>query len=514
MTTAKTFGNLIDGEWVPSKTGRTFTDHNPSDTRQIVATFPDSGAEDIAAAVEAATRAFRSWRLVPAPKRGEIVFRMGEILARRKEELARAMALEMGKPLSEARGDVQEGIDVCFHIGGEGRRLHGFTTPSELPDKTCYTTRQPVGVCGLIAPWNFPLAIPSWKLIPALVCGNTVVLKPSSDAPLLAWHLASIAVEAGAPRGVVNFVTGTGAAAGEAITRHPGVTLVSFTGSSETGRRVAIACAEGHKRVSLEMGGKNALLVCDDADLDLAVDGALWGAFGTAGQRCTATSRVIVDRAVHDGFVRRLVERTRALRAGDPLDERHDLGPLVSQAQLEKVGKYVGIGLEEGAKLACGGTRLEEGALQHGFFFAPTVFTGVTPSMRIAREEIFGPVVSVLAADGFDAAIRMANDTVYGLSSAIYTRDVNRAFRAARDLEAGITYINSSTIGAETHLPFGGTKQTGNGHREGSAATAIEIFTEWKTVYVDHSGRLQKAQIDNNGPDRGASAPRRGDAAS
>ncbi|HYV19002.1 MAG TPA: aldehyde dehydrogenase family protein [Verrucomicrobiae bacterium] len=514
MTTAKTFGNLIDGEWVPSKSGRTFTDHNPSDTRQIVATFPDSGAEDIASAVEAAARAFRSWRLVPAPKRGEIVFRMGEILARRKEELARAMALEMGKPLSEARGDVQEGIDVCFHIGGEGRRLHGFTTPSELPDKTCYTTRQPVGVCGLIAPWNFPLAIPSWKLIPALVCGNTVVLKPSSDAPLLAWHLASIAVEAGVPRGVVNVVTGTGAAAGEAITRHPGVTLVSFTGSSETGRRVAIACAEGHKRVSLEMGGKNALLVCDDADLDLAVDGALWGAFGTAGQRCTATSRVIVDGAVHDEFVRRLVDRARALRAGDPLDERNDLGPLVSEAQRRKVEQYVAIGRDEGARLACGGTRLEEGALQHGFFFAPTVFTGVTPSMRIAREEIFGPVVSVLACAGFDEAIRMANDTVYGLSSAVYTRDVNRAFRAARDLEAGITYINSSTIGAETHLPFGGTKQTGNGHREGSAATAIEIFTEWKTVYVDHSGRLQKAQIDNNGPDRGASAPRRGDAAS
>jgi acyl-CoA reductase-like NAD-dependent aldehyde dehydrogenase len=498
MTAAKTFGNLIDGEWVPSKSGRTFTDHNPSDTRQIVATFPDSGAEDIAAAVEAAARAFRTWRLVPAPKRGEIVFRIGEILARRKEDLARAMAQEMGKPLREARGDVQEGIDVCFHIGGEGRRLHGFTTPSELPDKTCFTTRQPVGVCGLIAPWNFPLAIPSWKLIPALVCGNTVVLKPASDAPLLAWHLAAIAVEAGVPRGVVNLVTGTGSAAGEAMTRHPDVTLVSFTGSSETGRRVAIACAEGHKRVSLEMGGKNALLVCDDADLDLAVDGALWGAFGTAGQRCTATSRIIADRSVYDELVRRLVERARALRVGDPLDERNDMGPLVSEAQRDKVENYIEIGRGEGATLACGGTRLEDGARGHGFYLAPTVMTRVQPSMRIAREEIFGPVVSVLAADGFDQAIRMANDTVYGLSSAIYTRDVNRAFRAARDLEAGITYINSSTIGAETHLPFGGTKQTGNGHREGSASTAIEIFTEWKTVYVDHSGRLQKAQIDNN----------------
>ena len=495
---AQPFRNLIDGEWVPARGGRTFEDRSPSDTRTLVAEFPDSTAEDVAAAVEAAARAFRSWRLVPAPKRGEIVFRMGEILTRRKEELARAMALEMGKPLREARGDVQEGIDVCYHIGGEGRRLHGFTTPSELPDKTCSTIRQPVGVCGLIAPWNFPLAIPSWKLIPALVCGNTVVLKPASAAPLLARHLAAIAQEAGAPRGVVNFVTGTGGAVGEAIVRHPGVTLVSFTGSSETGRRVAVACAEGFKRVSLEMGGKNALVVCDDADLDLAVDGSLWGAFGTAGQRCTATSRIIVDARVHDEFVRRLVDRARALNVGDPLDEANDVGPLVSEGQRRTVEEYVAIGRKEGARLACGGERLQDAGRDRGFYFAPTVFAGVEPQMRIAREEIFGPVVSVLRADGFEEALRLANDTDYGLSSAIYTRDVNRAFRAARDLETGITYVNSSTIGAETHLPFGGTKRTGNGHREGSAATAIEIFTEWKTIYVDHSGRLQKAQIDNN----------------
>jgi len=496
--TSQPFRNLIDGEWVPARSGRTFEDLSPADTRTLVGEFPDSSAEDVAAAVEAAARAFRSWRLVPAPKRGEIVFRMGDILARRKEDLARAMAQEMGKPLREARGDVQEGIDVCYHIGGEGRRLHGFTTPSELPDKTCFTMRQPVGVCGLIAPWNFPLAIPSWKLIPALVCGNAVVLKPASAAPLLAWHLAAIAQEAGAPRGVVNFVTGAGGAVGEAIVRHPGTALVSFTGSSDTGRRVAIACAEGFKRVSLEMGGKNALIVCDDADLDLAVDGALWGAFGTAGQRCTATSRIVVDQRVHDEFVRRLVERAGALRVGDPLDDSNDVGPLVSDGQRRTVEEYVAIGRKEGARLACGGVRLEDGGRERGFFFAPTVFTGVEPGMRIAREEIFGPVVSVLRADGFEEALRIANDTEYGLSSAIYTRDVDRAFRAARDLEAGITYVNSSTIGAETHLPFGGTKRTGNGHREGSAATAIEIFTEWKTVYVDHSGRLQKAQIDNN----------------
>jgi aldehyde dehydrogenase (NAD+) len=495
---AAPFRNLIDGEWVESSTGRLLDDRNPAGPDDLVGRFQDSSAKDVEAAVAAAARAFKSWRLVPAPKRAEHVFRMGALLAERKETLALEMAREMGKPLKEARGDVQEAVDVCYYIAGEGRRLHGFTTPSELPDKSCFTTRQPVGVCALITPWNFPMAIPSWKLIPALVCGNTVVLKPATPAPLLAWRLAAIAVEAGVPRGVVNLVTGSGEAVGEALLAHPDVALVSFTGSSETGRRIAVACAEGFKRVSLEMGGKNALIVCDDARLDLAVEGSLWGAFGTAGQRCTATSRVIVDASVHDAFVRALVERARGLRVGDPRDEANDVGPLVSEAQLRKVEEHVRRGREEGARLACGGERLTGQAQDRGFYFAPTVFTGVAPSMSLAREEIFGPVLSVLAAAGFDEALELANDTVYGLSSAIYTQDVNRAFRAARDLDAGITYVNSSTIGAETHLPFGGTRRTGNGHREGAAETALEIFTEWKTVYVDWSGRLQKAQIDNN----------------
>jgi aldehyde dehydrogenase (NAD+) len=498
LATAAALRNLIGGEWVEAKTGRLFDDRNPADPDDRVAQFQDSSPEDVDEAVAAAERAFKSWRLVPAPKRAEHVFRMGALLAGRKETLALEMAREMGKPLKEAGGDVQEAIDVCYYIAGEGRRLHGFTTPSELPDKSCFTTRQPVGVCALITPWNFPMAIPSWKLIPALVCGNTVVLKPATPAPLLAWRLAEIAVEAGVPKGVVNLVTGSGEGVGAALLVHPEVALVSFTGSSETGRRIAVACAEGWKRVSLEMGGKNALIVCDDARLDLAVEGALWGAFGTAGQRCTATSRVIVDRKVHDAFVSALVDRARGLRVGDPRDGRNDLGPLVSEAQLGKVEEHVRRGRQEGAHLVCGGERLRGGAHGRGFYFAPTVFTGVEPSMSLAREEIFGPVLSVLAARDLDEALALANDTVYGLSSAIYTQDVNRAFRAARDLDTGITYVNSSTIGAETHLPFGGTRRTGNGHREGAAETALEIFTEWKTVYVDWSGRLQKAQIDNN----------------
>jgi aldehyde dehydrogenase (NAD+) len=448
--------------------------------------------------VDAAARAFKRWRLVPAPKRAEYLFRMGEILVRRKEEYAREMAREMGKPLREARGDVQEAIDVCYYIAGEGRRLCGYTTPSELPNKACYTTRAPIGVCGLITPWNFPMAIPSWKLIPALVCGNTVVLKPATDAPLSAYHLVKVGQEVGLPRGVLNYVTGGGESVGGPLVRHAATSLISFTGSSETGRLIGAACAESFKRVSLEMGGKNALIVMDDARLDLAVDGAAWGAFATAGQRCTATSRIIVHKKVHDEFVRRLVERASALKVGDPLDESVDVGPLVSEAQLKRVMDYVQIGRDEGAEPLLGGVRLTKGEFGRGWFFPPTIFTGVHARMRIAREEIFGPIVCVLPADGLEDALSIANDSPYGLSSSIYTQDVNRAFVAARDLEAGITYVNSSTIGAETHLPFGGTRQTGNGHREGAAITALEIFTEWKTVYVDYSGRLQKAQIDNN----------------
>ena len=498
MSEPKSYRNFIDGEWVESTSGDAIEDRNPADRSEVVGIFQRSGEEDVRGAIEAAIRAFRRWRHTPAPKRAEYLFRMGEILLRRKEEYARAMTREMGKPIKEARGDVQEAIDVCYHVAGEGRRLHGFTTPSELPNKACFTMRVPVGPCGLISPWNFPIAIPSWKLIPALVCGNSVVLKPASDAPLSAYHLVKLCQEVGIPRGVVNYVTGDGATVGGALTRDPGIALISFTGSSESGREVNRACADTFKKVSLEMGGKNAMIVMDDARLDLAVEGALWGAFGTAGQRCTATSRIIVHKKVHDEFVARFAEGAESLKVGDGIDESVQVGPLVNETQLKKVMEYVQIGRDEGADPVFGGVRLTKGEFGRGFFFEPTIFTKVAPGMRIAREEIFGPVVCVLAADGMDDALEIANDTVYGLSSSIYTQDVNRAFRAVRDLETGIAYVNSSTIGAETHLPFGGVKQTGNGHREGSATTAIEIFSEWKSVYVDYSGKLQKAQIDNN----------------
>ncbi len=498
MAEPRAYRNFIDGEWVESGSRRTFDNRNPADRSELLGTFQDSEAEDIEAAVESARRALRRWRLVPAPKRAEYLFRLGEILLRRKEEYAREMTREMGKPLKESRGDVQEAIDVCYYIAGEGRRLHGYTTPSELPNKACYSVRMPVGVCGLLTPWNFPMAIPSWKLIPALVCGDTVVLKPASDAPLSAYHLVKITQEVGIPRGVVNYVTGAGEAAGGALARHSKVDLISFTGSSEVGRQVNLACADGFRRVSLEMGGKNAMIVMDDARLDLAVEGAVWGAFATAGQRCTATSRIIVHKKIYKEFLDKLVERAGRLKVGDGLDESVDLGPLVNERQLKKVMDYLQVGRDEGADPVLGGVRLTKSEYGRGFFFPPTIFTGVTPQMRIAREEIFGPVVCVLAADGLDDALEIANDALYGLSSSIYTQDVNKAFTAARDLDTGITYVNSSTIGAETHLPFGGTRRTGNGHREGAAHTALEIFSEWKTVYVDYSGKLQKAQIDNN----------------
>jgi aldehyde dehydrogenase (NAD+) len=498
MADPKNYRNFIDGEWVESSSGGAIENRSPADRSEILGSFQSSNEEDVRAATDAAARAFRRWRQTPAPKRAEYLFRMGEILVRRKEEYARAMTQEMGKPIREARGDVQEAIDVCYYIAGEGRRLYGLTTPSELPNKTCYSMRAPVGVCGLITPWNFPIAIPSWKLIPALVCGNAIVLKPASDAPLSAYHLVKICQEVGIPRGVVNYVTGSGESVGAALTREPGIALVSFTGSSESGRQVNLACADSFKRVSLEMGGKNAMIVMDDARLDLAVEGALWGAFATAGQRCTATSRIIVHKKVHDEFVSRLAESTANLKVGDGIDESVHVGPLVNESQLKRVMEYVQIGRDEGADPIFGGVRLTKGEYGRGFFFEPTIFTGVSPSMRIAREEIFGPVVCVLAADGLDDALEIANDSLYGLSASIYTQDVNRAFRAARDLETGIAYVNSSTIGAEAHLPFGGVKQTGNGHREGAAHTALEIFSEWKTIYVDYSGKLQKAQIDNN----------------
>ncbi len=492
----KSYKNFIDGKWAASSSGETFDNINPANHKEILGRFQKSNTNDLNKAVKSAVKAQEGWRNLPAPKRGEILFRVGELLTKHKESLARDMTREMGKVLNETRGDVQEAIDLTYYTAGEGRRLLGETVPSELNNKFCMTVRMPVGVVAAITPWNFPIAIPSWKLIPALVCGNTVVFKPASDTPLSAYRFVKLFEEAGLPPGVLNFVTGSGAEIGEPLTEHHNIDLVSFTGSTDTGAMVAHKCAWSMKQFSLEMGGKNAIIVMDDADLDLAVEGVVWGAFGTTGQRCTACSRVIVHKKVLKKFTSRLLKRTKTLRLGDGLKNTTDVGPLINGAQQQKVLSYCKIGVEEGAKRLTGGNVYKKGKCRDGFFFEPTLFAGVSPKMRIAQEEIFGPVLSILECKSLENAVEIVNDSRFGLSSAIYTRDVNRAFKAIEKLDTGLTYINSSTIGAEVQLPFGGTKGTGNGHRE-AGTTALEIFTEWKSVFVDYSGTLQKAQIED-----------------
>src|SRR5688572_22343636 len=490
-----TYSNYIDGEWRSSSSGQTFDNRNPADTSDLIGVFQQSVRADVDAALAAAARAYESWRLVPAPRRAEILFRAAGLLVERKEELARDMTREMGKVLSETRGDVQEAIDMTFYMAGEGRRMFGQTVPSELRNKFAMSVRQPLGVCSVITPWNFPMAIPSWKIIPALVCGNTVVFKPASQTPLSALNFVKVLEDAGIPRGVVNMVTGDGDEVGTPLTTDPHVRVVSFTGSTHVGRIVNQAAAPGFKKVHLEMGGKNVVMIMDDADLELAVDGCLWGGFGTTGQRCTAASRVVVHEKVYRSFVERFVARARSLVVGDGLEPDTQMGPSNSESQLRTVMKYVEIGRQEGATLATGGRRLEDGAFARGYFHEPTIFTDVSPRMRIAREEIFGPVVSVIPCRSLDEAIEIGNDVEYGLSASIYTQDINRAFAAMRDLYTGIFYVNAPTIGAEVHLPFGGTKHTGNGHREAGVA-ALDVFSEWKSIYIDFSGRLQRAQID------------------
>ena len=495
-TSAKTYYNYIGGEWVKSASGEWFENLNPADTNDVVGRFPASVEEDVNRAVEAAKNAATKWRRTPAPRRAEILFRLGEILRKNKDRYTREMTREMGKVLKEAGGDVQEAIDCTYYTAGEGRRLHGFTTKAEMPNKYAMCERQPVGICGLITPFNFPMAIPSWKLIPALVCGNTVVLKSGEDVPLSALNLVKACEEAGIPAGVVNLVNGHGAEVGEPMVKHKDVRLISFTGSTDTGRIIAEQCARDNKIVSLEMGGKNAIIVMDDADIDNAVEGSLWGAFGTSGQRCTASSRLVVHKKVYKKFAEKLVEKAKRLRVGNGLDEKTEVGPVINQAAMDKILSYIEIGQKEDkAKLACGGNRLIKGEYKNGYFIEPTVFTDVKPGMRIEQEEIFGPVTCVIPFSTLDEAIDIVNDVKYGLSSAIYTQDVNQAFYAMQELYTGICYINSATIGAEVHLPFGGTKGTGNGHRE-AGTQVLDIFSEWKSIYVDYSGKLQKAQID------------------
>jgi acyl-CoA reductase-like NAD-dependent aldehyde dehydrogenase len=489
-----TYENFIDGRWMPSSSGRTFENRNPANTDDLIGNFQQSNEADAKLAIDAAMRAYERWRLVPAPLRAEILFKAAQIIAARKEDFARDMTREMGKVLNETRGDVQEAIDMTFYMAGEGRRLFGQTVPSELRNKFAMSVRQPVGVASIITPWNFPMAIPSWKIIPALVCGNTVVFKPSSQTPLSALNFVKVLIEAGVPDGVVNMVTGD-ADVGTVMTTDPAVRIVSFTGSTNVGRIVNQAAAPTFKKVHLEMGGKNVIMIMDDANLELAVDGCLWGGFGTTGQRCTAASRLVIHEKVYEPFVEAFVARVKSLVVGDGLKPETQVGPSNSEAQLQTVMKYVKIGLEEGATLATGGHRLDQGPYAKGFFHEPTVFVDVDPKMRIAREEIFGPVVSVMRCASLDEAIAIGNGVDYGLSASVYTQDINHAFQAMRDLYTGIFYVNAPTIGAEVHLPFGGTKNTGNGHREAGGA-ALDVFSEWKSIYIDFSGKLQRAQID------------------
>lgn len=485
--------NYIGGRWVEGRSGQTFETSNPA-TLEVIAPVVRSGAQDVADAVAAAKSAYSTWRLTPAPRRGELLFKLALILTERKDDLARLMTQEMGKTVAETRGDVQEAIDMAYYMGGEGRRLKGYTAPVEMPNKFGMALRDSVGIVGLITPWNFPVAVPSWKMLPALVAGNTVVWKPSEDTPASSAMFVQAFIDAGFPAGVVNLVLGYGDA-GAALTEHPDVRILSFTGSTTTGLAVYSKAAALGKKVTLEMGGKNAIIVLDDANLDLAVDAITWSAYGTTGQRCTACSRLIVQSGIRPKLTEALLAKAKTLVVGDGLKEGVTVGPLVNQKALDKVSAYMDVARQDGADLLIGGGRDTQAG--RGHFFQPTLFGGVTPAMRIAREEIFGPVLSMIEVGSLEEAVQVNNDSAYGLSSSIFTENVNKAFQAIRDLTTGIVYINHGTTGAEIQFPFGGTRGTGNGMREAGQA-GLDSFTEWKSVYVDFSGRLQRAQIDTD----------------
>lgn len=490
-------GNYIGGEWIASISGETFASINPANRDEIVGEVAKSSGKDVDRAVLSARSALYDWRSMPAPKRGNILFRAAEILSRRKEEIARLCTREMGKVIAEGRGDVQEAIDMAYYMAGEGRRLAGETVPSELPMKDAKSVRVPVGVFGLITPWNFPTAIPSWKILPALICGNTVVFKPSSYTPVSAAAVVKALEEAGIPPGVLNMVCGSGEDVGEYLVSHEGVDAVSFTGSSKVGLHVESICGRLHRPVATETGGKNSMIVMDDADIDLALEGALWGAFGTTGQRCTATSRVILQSGIYEEFIERLIDKAKKIKVGDGLLESTDMGPLINEQQCEKIFRYIKIGEKEGGEIVLGGGTAVGAGIENGFFVEPTIFINVKPEMRIAQEEIFGPVLSVLKADDYEEAVEIANDVAYGLSSSIYTSNLSIAARAENDLDTGLVYINAPTIGAEIQLPFGGTKATGIGPREaGGRGGALDLYSKWKVIYRDYSGSLQKAQIN------------------
>lgn len=487
--------NYIDGSWQGTGGANYTAVYNPANEEEI-AQVRLSTKDDVMFAVEAAKEAQKKWARVPAPERAHYLYDIARIMTEKKEHLSKVLTTEMGKVIEEARGEVQEGIDMAYYMAGEGRRLFGETVPSELQDKFAMSVRAPIGVVGLITPWNFPVAIATWKSFPAIVAGNTFIWKPATETPMMAYEMALIFEEVGLPKGVANIVFGAGSDVGTAMIEHPDVRVISFTGSTETGRHVAETGGRYLKKVSLEMGGKNAVIVLDDADIDLAVEGIIWSAFGTAGQRCTACSRVIVHKDVKEELEKKLLHEMKQLTIGNGLDESVKIGPVINEKALNKISRYVEIGKEEGAKLIAGGNILKDGELAKGHYFEPTLFTDVKWDSRLAQEEIFGPVVSLIEVSSLEEAIEVNNSVIYGLSSSIFSRDVNKVFQAQRDLDTGIVYVNAGTTGAEIHLPFGGTKGTGNGHRD-SGVAALDVFTEWKSIYVDFSGKLQRAQIDN-----------------
>ena len=485
------FQNYINGKWVNGQS--TFQTINPAN-EELLAEIAQAENSDVDAAVKAATKAFNAWRLMPAPHRGELLFKVGDILKQKKEELARLLTQDMGKVIAEARGDVQEAIDMAYFMGGEGRRLLGYTAPVEMPNKFGMAVRDPSGVVGLITPWNFPIAVPSWKIFPALVAGNTVIWKPSPETPAISAAFVKAFEEAGLPPGVFNLLLAPGAEVAKALVSHPGVRVISFTGSTMTGRAIAESAAKLNKKLSLEMGGKNAIIVMDDASIDLVTDATLWAAFGTTGQRCTAASRLIVQKGIAGKVKESLVERTKTLKLGNGLEETVQIGPVINKAALERIDNYVQIGQKEGARVLVGASVADING--KGFFYTPTLFDGVQPGSTLEAEEIFGPVLSIIEVTSLEEAIEVSNHSQYGLSTSIFTQDVNRAFTAMRDIFSGLVYINHGTTGAEIQFPFGGLRGTGNGHREAGQA-ALDVFTEWKSIYVDYSGKLQRAQIDN-----------------
>jgi len=487
------FQNYINGKWTPGHGHKTFNTVNPAN-EETLAQIAQADLADVDAAVNAATDAFNSWRLTPAPLRGELLFKIGDILKTKKEELARLLTQDMGKVIAEARGDVQEAIDMAYFMGGEGRRLLGYTAPVEMPNKFGMAVRDPSGVVGIITPWNFPIAVPSWKIFPALIAGNTIIWKPSPETPAISAAFVKVFEEAGLPAGVFNLIMAPGAEVAKFIVSHPGVRVLSFTGSTTTGRAIAEAAGKLNKKVSLEMGGKNAIIVLDDANLELVTDSTLWAAFGTSGQRCTAASRLIVQKGIAPKLKESLLARTKKLTLGNGLDPAVEVGPVINKAALDRIHNYVQIGLKEGARALVGASVADVNG--KGFFYAPTLFDGVRPGSTLEAEEIFGPVLSIIEVNSFEEAIAVNNRSQYGLSTSIFTQDVNRAFTAMRDIFTGLVYINHGTTGAEIQFPFGGVRGTGNGHREAGQA-ALELFTEWKSIYVDYSGKLQRAQIDN-----------------